>query len=331
MTIHERVPFLGFMILAFLIPILGKQTSLIIALLLLIWQGLGGGFTANAWTSMISKIFPADYRGTFFGLQAGLANLFISGSAIAAGYLLNSLASPLDFAACFAIASFFFILSWFALALTREPEDTEKIIPQEQTHFWDDAKKIFRKDTNFNWFLTARILSQFATIGFSFHILYALRQFNMSEVTAGYLTATLTISQTVANIAMGWLGDRWGHRSMMILGACAAFATAAMAWAATSITWFYPIFLLEGIANVAIWTIGMTMTVDFGNEAERPLYIGMSQTLTAPATILAPLLGGWIVDSAGFIPTFSLSAVLSAIMIAIFVFLVVDPRKHKLI
>ena len=328
-TIHERVPFLGFAIVALLLPTIGVKVGLIVTFMLLIWQGLGGGFTANSWTSMISKIIPPETRGTFFGLQAGLANLFVSGSAVAAGYLLGYLDSPFNFAACFLIASIFFALSWTALAQTREPEDTEKIIPEEKTHFWDDSKKILRKDSNFNWFLTARFLSQFATMGFSFYIIYALRQFNMDTVTAGFLTATLTISQTVANIGMGRIGDRIGHRAMLIFGAFAALLSAVLAWNAASILWFYPIFFLTGLANVSIWTIGMVMTVDFGNETERPLYIGLSQTLTAPATIIAPLLGGWIVDSAGFIPTFSISIVLSIVMIGILIFLVKDPRTHK--
>jgi len=329
MTIHERIPFLGFAIVALLLPTIGLQAGLIATFILLVWQGLGGGFTANSWTSMISKIIPPETRGTFFGLQAGLANLFISGSAVAAGYLLDYLDSPLDFAACFLIASIFFTLSWFALALTREPEDTEKIIPEEKTHFWDDSKRILSKDKNFNWFLVARFLSQFATMGFSFYIIYALRRFNMDAITAGFLTATLTISQTVANIGMGWIGDRVGHRAMLILGAVAALLSSILAWNATSIAWFYPIFLLAGLANVSIWTIGIAMTVDFGTESERPLYIGLSQTLTAPATIIAPLIGGWIVDKAGFIPTFTISIVLSLAMIGILIFLVKDPRTHR--
>ena len=330
-TIHERVPFLGFAAVALLLPVVGVNAGLLLTFLLLIWQGLGGGFTANAWTSMVSKIIPPESRGTFFGMQAGLANLFISGSAIAAGYLLNALASPWDFAVCFFIASIFFALSWFALAATREPEDTEKFIPEEKSHFWDDAKKVLSRDTNFNWFLIARILSQFATMGFSFYIIYALREFNMTEVVAGYLTATLTISQTIANIGMGWIGDRVGHRVMLIIGAFSAFLSALLAWNAASIAWFYPIFILTGLANVSMWTISMTMTVDFGNETDRPIYIGLSQTLTAPATIIAPILGGWIADSAGFVPTFTISTILSLVMVGILIFLVKDPRKSKLV
>jgi MFS family permease len=329
-TIHERIPFLGFAIVALLLPTIGTRAGLVITFMLLTWQGLGGGFTANSWVSMISKIIPPETRGTFFGLQAGLANLFISGSAVAAGYLLSALDSPLNFAACFLSACVFFTLSWIALAQTREPVDTDKIIPEVKTNFWEDSKKILRKDINFNWFLAARFLSQFATMGFSFYIIYALRRFNMDTVTAGFLTATLTISMTIANIGMGRIGDRIGHRAMLILGAFAALLSAVLAWNATSLLWFYPIFILAGLANVSIWTIGMVMTVDFGLEAERPLYIGLSQTLTAPATILAPLLGGWIVDAAGFIPTFSISIVISILMIGILVFLVKDPRTHKL-
>jgi len=329
MTIHERAPFLGFAIVALLLPFVGLSIGLALTFLLLTWQGLGGGFTANAWTSMISKIIPPDSRGTFFGLQAGLANLFISMSAIGAGYLLDYLASPWDFAACFFLAAVFFTASWFALAQTHEPEDTEKIIPEEKTHFWDDAQKVLRRDKNFNWFLAVRILSQFATMGFSFYIIYALREFNMTPVIAGYLTATLTISQTIANISMGWIGDRIGHRAMLILGATAAFLSALLAWNATTITWFYPIFILTGMANVSLWTISMTMTVDFGGEADRPIYIGLSQTLTAPATIVAPIIGGWIADSPGLVPTFTISTILSLAMIGILVFLVKDPRKIR--
>ncbi len=327
-TIHERAPFLGFAIVALLLPFIGIKIGLVLTFLLLIWQGLGGGFTANAWTSMVSKIIPPESRGTFFGMQGGLANLFISMSAIGAGYLLDYFDAPWDFATCFLLAVVFFTLSWFALAKTREPEDTEKIIPEEKTHFWDDSKKVLRRDRNFNWFLVVRVLSQFATMGFSFYIIYALREFGMTEVVSGYLIATLTISQTVANIGMGWFGDKVGHRVMLIIGAVAAFLSAVLAWNATSLAWFYPIFVLTGIANVAIWTNSMSMTVDFGGETERPIYIGLSQTLTAPATIIAPLIGGWIVDTAGFTPTFTISLILSLGMLGILVFLVKDPRKR---
>jgi MFS family permease len=328
MTIHERIPFLGFALVALLLPTIGLQAGLVITFILLTWQGLGGGFTANPWTSMISKIIPPETRGTFFGTQAAIANLFISGAAVGAGYLLDWFDAPFNFMVCFLIASLFFTFSWFALALTREPADYDKVIEENPLPFWHGAGRILKRDKNFNWFLAARTLSQFATMGFSFYIVYALRHFQMDAVTAGYLTATLTIAQTVANAGMGWMGDRVGHRLMLVIGAASATLSSLLAWFAPSLAWFFPIFILSGFANVSIWTNGMTMTVDFSDEKERPFYIGLAQTLTAPATIIAPLIGGWIADTRGFGLTFALSMLLSIVMMAILVFLVKEPRKR---
>jgi MFS family permease len=227
------------------------------------------------------------------------------------------------------IATLFFSLSWIALAFTREPADHEKVIEENPPPFWHGARRILQRDKNFNWFLTARILSQFGTMGFAFYIVYALRRFQMDTVTAGYLTAALTVSQMVANAGMGWLGDRVGHRLMLIVGAASALLSSLLAWLAPSLAWFFPIFILAGFANVAIWTNGMTITVDFSDENERPFYIGLAQTLTAPATIIAPLIGGWIADTQGFASTFGWSTALSVVMMSILVFLVKEPRKLR--
>src|SRR5512139_1150516 len=156
-TIHERIPFLGLAVVALLLPKIGLQAGLIITFMLLTWQGLGGGFTANSWTSMISKIIPPESRGTFFGIQAAMANLFISAAAVGAGYLLNWYDSSLGFMTCFLIASVFFTISWIFLALTREPADHEKVIDDNPAPFWHGALQILKRDKNFNWFLGARL------------------------------------------------------------------------------------------------------------------------------------------------------------------------------
>lgn len=329
MTIQERVPFLGLALVAGLLGWLGNTAALVITFLLLIWQGLGSGFTANPWQSMIAKIIPSDARGTFFGVQAAVANIIISGSAVAAGYTLDLLESPLDFAVCFLAASAAYGVSMVFLGLTREPEDTQKEIPAVQSPLFKGMGDILRRDSNFRWYLVVRFLYQFATMGFAFYIVYALRYFNMDAITAGYLTAALTISSTVANAGMGWLGDRVGHRAMLVVGMLAAILSGGLAWAAPNLNWFYPIMVLSGLANVAYWTIGMALTVEFGSEADRPVYIGMSNTLIAPATIFAPLLGGWIADAFGYQTTFAISAIGGVFVLLMLVLLVKEPR-HQL-
>jgi len=271
MTIHERIPFMGLALLAWFLPHMSPTVALVLIFVLLIWQGLGSGFTANPWQSMIAKIIPQDSRGTFFGMQSAVANVLISLAAVGAGYTLDLLKTPLDFAVCFLIASVGYWLSMFVLGQTREAEDTEKEIPAEQPALFQGMGRILRTDRNFVWFLVMRVLYQFATMGFAFYIVYGLRRFNMDAVTAGYLTAALTITQTVANAGMGWLSDRVGHRRVLIVGMLAVAVSSAVAWVGPSISWLFVSMIVSGLANVAFWTIGMAMTVEFGNEVDRPV------------------------------------------------------------
>jgi MFS family permease len=329
MTVHERIPILFMALVAWLLPAIGPGLALTLTFLLLIWQGLGSGVTANAWQSMIAKIIPSEYRGRFFGVQAAFANSLIAVTAIVAGYMLGWFEAPNNFAFLFLLASIAYGLSMAILSLTREPVDEDKELPAITRSPFTGMTAILKRDRNFAWFLALRILFQFASMGFSFYIVYGLRRFGMDGITAGLLTAAVTIAQTVANVVMGWLADRWGHRNMLIVGMLMVSLSSILAWAAPSLDWFYAVFIFSGLANVAYWTIGMAMTVEFGNEAERPVYIGMSNTLVAPATILAPLIGGVIADTAGYQTTFMISVIGGLVAAAMLVFLIKDPKKIK--
>lgn len=325
-TLHERMPYLGLALTALAFPLLGNRLTLILTFLLILWQSLGAGLTANPWQSMIAKIIPSDWRGTFFGLQAALANGWIALTSVAAGFLLTQLDDRFDFALCFLLAAVGMGLSMFFLGLTREPVDEEKVIQEGRSFPWREWLAILRNDRPFSAFLLVRFLASFATMGFNFYILYGLRRFGMDEQTAGLLTAVLTVTQVIANAGMGWLGDRFGHRTMLVAGSLAVTFSSLLAWGAPTLAWLYPVFVLAGLANVAYWTIGMVFSTQFGNEETRPTYIGLSNTLVAPATILSPLLGGWLVDTLSFQATFLVSALGGLVIAAMLLWLVQDPR-----
>jgi MFS family permease len=171
------------------------------------------------------------------------------------------------------------------------------------------------------------MLSQFAGMGFAFYIIYAVRQFKMSDAAAGIMVAILLIGQVVLSPLMGRWGDRWSHRSVMSLGALGAALSALLAWYATSANWFYAVYLLEAIATVAIWTIPIALSVSFAkNDEERPLYIGLTNTLCAPATILAPVVGGWLADATSFSVMFGISAICGFLLTAVLWFVMKDPE-----
>lgn len=329
MTIQERVPFLGLAAVAWLLPGMDRGAALWITFLLLIIQGLGGGFTANAWQVMIGKVIPSDQRSTFFGIQSAGANLFSSVGAIIAGFILNRFSANIDFALCFLLASAMMVVSWCFLASTREPtgEDVKNsamLIP-----LWQKVWQIIQQDVNFRWFLMGRIVSQFGLMAFSFYIVYAVRFHGMNEVMAGVMASVLMLSQVAANPILGWLADKWSKQGVMICGSIATLISCLLAAMAPDLSWFFVVFILAGWANTTFWTISLSMSLDFGPEEDRPTYIGMSNTLIAPAAILAPLLGGWIADIAGYPYTFIFAAGFAVITGIIFIFLVRDPKPSR--
>ena len=178
LTIFERLPFLGLAIVAWFLPALGKQNTLILTFLLLTCQGISGGLTANPWTSMIGKIMPTELRGTFFGAQSSAANALASVGAIMAGLILNKVSDRHDFSILFMLSTLLLVVSWFFLASTKEPVDENKVIPETKQPFWRGTRTIIKKDSNFRWFLAGRLFSQFASMGFAFYIICIFFDFN---------------------------------------------------------------------------------------------------------------------------------------------------------
>jgi MFS family permease len=221
-------------------------------------------------------------------------------------------------------------VSWYFLAQTREPESPPAASPLDRGEFWKQVGGILRRDKNFRWFLVARILSQVAIMAFAFYTVYAVRQLKMSEVTVGVLTSVYLGAQIIANPLMGWLGDRWSHRSLMAIGLLSAAASGLFAWLAPSPAWFYGVYVLAGIANAAVWTLGLAMILEFGREADRPAYIGLANTLVAPSAILAPLLGGLLAELAGYPAAFIASAIGAVLTVLVLFFMVKDPKMMAL-
>ncbi len=328
-TIHERLPFLGLGVVAWLIPHIPVQAALVVTFLLLLWQGLGAGFTANAWQNMIGRVIPNDSLATFFGLQSSAANLLASGSAILAGLLLERFKGVQGFIDCFLIGSVFLIFSYIFLGLTREPARDIRPVEGKQPSLVHSTLQILKTNANFRNFLVVRVLSQFGLMAFAFYTVYAVEHHGMSEGTAGVMTSILFISQVISNPLLGRLADSWSRKGVIEIGAFAIVISALAAWAAPSLAWFALVFIMAGIANTAFWAVTMAFTLDFGAEEDRPTYVGMANTLIAPAAILAPVLGGWLADASGYRSTFLVAAAAGLATTVVMHLFVKEPKEGE--
>jgi predicted MFS family arabinose efflux permease len=255
--------------------------------------------------------------------------LLSSFGAVVAGLLIERQPFPGNYALCFSITFGMMILSYIAIAFTKESEHEITILQSEQPHLLHSIRDILRRDRNFAWFLVGRTAVQFGTMAFSFYTVYATTRLNAGPYAVGILTSVLMISQVVTNLLLGMAADRWSRKGVLELGAVAILLSALIARFAPSIGWMYPAVILAAVANTAFWTISMALVLQFGEEHERPTYIGMSNTLIAPATIVAPLVGGWLADARGYQSTFLVAAAAGLLSTIIMVWFVKDPRPKK--
>ncbi|MFN2194559.1 MAG: MFS transporter [Anaerolineales bacterium] len=303
MTMQERLPFLGLALLAWFAGELSKTVILPLAFVLLIWQGIAGGFAANPWQSMISKIIPVRIRGVFFGIQGGLANLLLAIGAVVSGFLVENLSGAQQFAAPFMLAFISMMISLSFLSLTREKAH-RPAVRAKSVNYLDYLNEILRDDRQFTLFILVRNLLQFATLGINFYALYLITEFQASAASIGIMNGIYAAAQIIANPILGAAGDRFGYRTSLLVGTISALASTVIALFARSSIWFYLSFALAGLGMVATWTLVIVMTLKYGTDEHRPAYIGLSNSLTAVSTLIAPLIGGWIADQFGFSATF---------------------------
>jgi len=330
MTIHERLPFLGLALLAWFLPGLSRGTALTLVFILLIWQGIGGGYTANVWQSMIAKIIPFSWRGGFFGAQMAAVNLLVGTAAIGAGWILERFTSPFDFTLCFVLASVGMVISFVFIASTREEEHPPAYLSGNQSRLREDVKRILREDAIFQRFLVIRMIFQLGLVAFSYYSVYAFNELRASATQIGLLTGLLFFGEVIINPLFGALGDRKGHWLVLFLGTFVAFISAILAgWVVAIPIWFI-IFVLAGIANVVAWTTTMVISLGFGSASEQSTYIGLSNTLLAPVTLLSPLLAGWSIEALGYPITFRACAVIFLIAAVLSLDLLRNGQKSGL-
>jgi len=163
----------------------------------------------------------------------------------------------------------------------------------------------------------------------AFYILYAINYFQADEKTIGILTSILFFSTVVSGIALGWLSDHISRKFAVEVSIFTVFLTALLAFFASSLNIFYLIFLLTGIINGSFWSVFLSFTLDFGTELERPTYVGTINTLIAPSTLIAQLLGGWLADYVSYKVTFLTAAIFGLVTFFIVLFFVNNPKKYR--
>ena len=286
---------------------------------------VGAGIVAPAWQDLIAVCFPATRRGRLMGVTMFVGTVVGALGAIGSSQILDTLPFPQNFLSLFGLAAVFMLISWIALAFTREPVRQVRRTEENRLRFWTRMGRILRRDLNFRRFLIARGLLAVGGMGMGFVTVAAVSKWDVPGGTVGNYTVALLIGQSVSNLLLGLLADRKGHKVSLVLGGLAATLAYIIAGLATTPILYYAVFLLLGVYISAMVVSGLMIVLEFVGSEQRPTYVGITNSIIGAINVVIPLVGGWLATiSYGYLFAFGAAAGLLAVLLMWL--WVVDPR-----
>ncbi|MFP4345013.1 MAG: MFS transporter [Anaerolineales bacterium] len=320
----ERLPW-WLLILAPLLALDTPAMAVVIVLVAYSWHTLGAGLVATAWQDLIARIIPVERRGLFMGLTSALGTGAGALGALLSAYVIEAYAFPRNFFYLFIGSASFITLSWFFLSLTREPVVPITGTRRSSGEFWSRLPAILRSDRNFRRYLVARSLMALGAMGAGFVTLSAVRRWQVPDGMVGQYTLALLAGQASGNLLLGLAADRFGHKRNMVIGTAAGTLAFIIAWLAPAPTWYYAVFVLQGVAGASIFVSGIVLVMEFCPPEEIPTYTGLGNTLAGAAGLVAPLIGTALA-SANYRLLFGASAVVNLLSCVLMNWWVREPR-----
>ena len=325
-SIFERLPFLAIALSILLAPHIQGRYAYAVLLGCFLISSTAAGTATPMWKTMLSKVIHPDRRGALFGTGFAIGGLLgIAGSAISRRFL-TGFEYPFSFGLCFLAAFLGQALSWTGLVLNREPE----AIPPERA---DEKRRSLRwvvdelrTNRNLTRYLVSQALVILGTMGVSFYVVYARSVLGISDGFAGTLTIFALLSQALGTLVLGRLADRKGHKWLTELAVFFGLVAVGFIAFAQSRFWLYPTFFFMNLSMSLLNVARMSITMEFSEPYRLPRVTAVSNTALALPLLLAPLLGGALVDAFGYAALFTVAGLLYAAGWCVLRFYVVDPR-----
>jgi Na+/melibiose symporter-like transporter len=277
------------------------------------------GLAGLSFFDVVAKTIPARQRGSLFAWRQFLGGLLglTAGWVVKTVLNLPTLAFPRGHAVLFLLYGVTIAPALVAFVAIREPPgeaETESLTLGEQLQ---RARHLLWNDPVYRHYIGGRLALGLADIALPFYGIYAKRVLGAAGGMVGVYLATRVVAQLLFNLPWGWLSNRKGNRIVMRLMSIGSGFAALLGITLVAVVgachpqgaWLpylaLPLFFLNGAVLPAKVLSGSNFLLELVSESERPLYLGLSNTLTGVVVLISGL-GGLVVDLFGFAGLFVL-------------------------
>lgn len=306
---------------------LGKDRPELILLAFLICYGIAGigdGVVAVPWSDLAGSSLDSRWRARTFGFMSAGSGLVMLGVAPLIGVVLGETGPefPNNYALLFGAAGLLFVLSIIPILFIRELP-SGKVVEKIPTlgEFLPELGRVLRRDVPFRAIVITRMLTALFTMAAPFYIGFATIQLGLSsDVAVPNLIAMQTIGSICGALAYTWLGARNNLLYLRLaLGGAALLPISALLASVVGPLPLYIGFLVSGLALSNLFFGYQNWLVSYASPEQRPIYVGLFNTVAAVISMIAPFIAGTIAERLGYEALFivAMSMALSALTITL--------------
>ncbi len=287
------------------------------------------GMIMPAYSDFISKHI-IQWRSLFYGITYALGGLIGLLASLLAKNILDRLAFPANVQLIFWTGFFFSFISPFIISGIKETPLPYVSQPEPLKQFFQQIPFHLRSHPGFVRYIAARSLLGLGLMGNSFYAIYAIHRYGLSEGSLGIFTMIILLAQSVLSLAWGWVGHRFGYKVVLLATGVFIGGEALLALTAQQSWMFLVIAFLIGGVYSAILIGDPNFVFEIVPPQETSRFIGIANTLLAPVSAVAPLLGGGLVQLSGYPALFIAILCIALAALLVTVLWVKEPRDRLL-
>lgn len=325
-AIIQRIATLFIALVVQSLDILPNPVILVLFLVAYSIFSLTNGFLVPPYADLINKTIIYN-RGLFYSVHTGVTGVIGFLSSMLARYLLDHFPFPTNFQAMFWIAFAVSFVSPFIIAAFRESPYPEPKSPESLLNYFQAIPDMLRQYPKYVRYLFARSCIGIAFMANAFYAVYAVNHYNLEPGVIGVYTMVALMSKSIMGFLWGWLGDRFGYKTVMLGVAGTLCLQPFFALISPTASFFFLIILFIGSVNSAVWISDPNMIFEIAPPSETGRFIGMTNTIIGPVMVLAPLLGGVLIDLFSYRFLFWICLIIAVIGFMVTMITVEEPRK----
>lgn len=324
---HKKWWFVGpnipvrFVILIFaLITVwLGKDQPQLILLAFFVCISIaafGDGVVGVPWVDLAATSLDNRWRARMLGFTTAGTGLIMLMVAPLIGVVLSDQGPefPNNYALLFGAAGVLFVISILPGLFFHELPGGKAVdkIPS-LGEFMPELGRVLRDDLPYRAFIVTRMFTSLFMMAAPFYIGYATVQLGLSSEVA---VPVLLAMQTIGSVAGALVYTRLGAANnllyirLALAGAALLPISALLAGVVGPLPLYFG-FLISGLATGDLLSGYLNWVVGYASPDERPIYVGLSNTVAAMFSLIAPLIGGAIAQNLGYLPLFVVSLVMA--------------------